>query len=199
MSPERAPTPVGSRRPGGGDESYPGGLDCGGAGVAGREGLGQAAPGPGFRPHIMKRQRPPRRTDPEGFEPSTAGLEIRSPIRARRRVRRTARNGNLNNSSTSGAENRYVEWTARSAVPETRHAAERLRGPHAVHGSPGNLPHGDMMEDVESAIVDPMRRPRPRREAEDRVAVRRHVRRAHREGDAVVGQLDETGELLVVE
>lgn len=25
--------------------------------------------------------------DPEGFEPSTAGLEIRSPIRARRRVR----------------------------------------------------------------------------------------------------------------
>src|SRR2546426_4833770 len=26
--------------------------------------------------------------DPEGFEPSTAGLEIRCPIRARRRVRR---------------------------------------------------------------------------------------------------------------
>ena len=41
-----------------------------------------------------------RLTDPEGFEPSTAGLEIRSPIRARRRVRTRAQNGNLNNPST---------------------------------------------------------------------------------------------------
>src|SRR6267143_6612295 len=47
-------------------------------------------------------------TDPEGFEPSRAGLEIRSPIRARRRVRSRARNANANNPSTGGFGNRYV-------------------------------------------------------------------------------------------
>src|SRR3989442_13611206 len=46
--------------------------------------------------------------DPEGFEPSRAGLEIRSPIRARRRVRSRARNANVNNASTCGFGNRYV-------------------------------------------------------------------------------------------
>src|SRR2546428_13921316 len=46
--------------------------------------------------------------DPEGFEPSRAGLEIRSPIRARRRVRSRARNANANNPSTRGFGNRYV-------------------------------------------------------------------------------------------
>src|SRR5256885_14188047 len=46
--------------------------------------------------------------DPEGFEPSRAGLEIRSPIRARRRVQARARNANTNNPSTCGFGNRYV-------------------------------------------------------------------------------------------
>ncbi len=54
-------------------------------------------------------------TDPEGFEPSTAGLEIRSPIRARRRVRTLGRRGNLNNPSTPQSENRYV---ARPILPD---------------------------------------------------------------------------------
>ncbi len=47
-------------------------------------------------------------TDPEGFEPSTAGLEIRCPIRARRRVRATAPNGNVNNPSSPNPGNHYV-------------------------------------------------------------------------------------------
>ncbi len=59
MSPERAPTPLGSGRPGGGDESYAGASITAVRGVAGREGLGQATPGPGFRPHRMKGHRPP--------------------------------------------------------------------------------------------------------------------------------------------
>src|SRR5713226_3002637 len=53
------------------------------------------------------RTRPPPRprrnggiADPEGFEPSTAGLEIRCPIRARRRVRARSADAGVNNPST---------------------------------------------------------------------------------------------------
>src|SRR3989440_5623535 len=57
--------------------------------------------------------------DPEGFEPSRAGLEIRSPIRARRRVQARARNADANNPSTFGFGNRSLATGHRSSKPGT--------------------------------------------------------------------------------
>src|SRR3989442_7286523 len=57
--------------------------------------------------------------DPEGFEPSRAGLEIRSPIRARRRVQARARNADANNPSTCRFGNRYPRDESRSSKPGT--------------------------------------------------------------------------------
>src|SRR5207247_2293509 len=65
--------------------------------------------------------------DPEGFEPSTAGLEIRCPIRARRRVRSRARNANTNNPSTCGFGNRHVEPPHIGSRPPSPRCAETVR------------------------------------------------------------------------
>src|SRR5207253_2441730 len=51
----------------------------------------------------------------------------------------------------------------------------------------------------EGAIIESLTIGLSSREAQDRVSVRGHVGGPHREGDPVVGEFDETSELLVIE
>src|SRR3989440_8717547 len=135
--------------------------------------------------------------DPEGFEPSRAGLEIRSPIRARRRVQARARNADANNPSTCRFGNRYPR--DESKVFEARDAPEALRRHYGVHDGLGDLADRDVMQGIESAIIESSTIRLSSREAQDRVSIRRHVSGPHCEGDPVVGEFDEARELLVIE
>src|SRR5439155_13714126 len=84
--------------------------------------------------------------DPEGFEPSRAGLEIRSPIRARRRVRSRARNAKANNPSTRGIRNRSPR--DESQVFEARDATERSRRSDGVHDGLGDFADRDVVQGI---------------------------------------------------
>src|SRR5438445_12204994 len=86
-----------------------------------------------------------------------------------------------------------------SAFRESRHATQGRRGPDSVHGGARALTNRGMMQAIERSVVRAGSLRRWCSESEDRVPVGREVRWPHREGDSVVGELDEPRELFVVQ
>src|SRR2546425_6969012 len=84
-------------------------------------------------------------------------------------------------------------------VRESWHTAEGRRGPNAVHSGPCDLANCGMMQDIEGPVVQARSFRRSRREPEDCVPIGRQVGRSHREGDSIVGELDEPCELFVIQ
>src|SRR5437667_3473969 len=84
-------------------------------------------------------------------------------------------------------------------VRKSWHAAEGPGGSYTIHSGACHLSHRGVMQDVECTVVD-ARPPRHScRESKARVPVGRHMCRPHREGEPVVGELDEPGELFVIQ